>query len=119
MVSGNSASQALELREAGSELARLSEGIRETVAGAGKATRTKGRNRNDHQERKPGWLGSSRWLRKPWIALKAKPDGAPDPMGDCDQRAVPRTQHQTQVSTSREEVTKIMEKEQLTASWKT
>lgn len=69
--------------------------------------------------RKAVWLGSSRWLRKPWIALKAKPDGAPDPMGDCDQMAIPRTQHQTQVSTSREEVTKIMEKEQLTASWKT
>lgn len=119
MLSGNAASQAWELREAGSELGRLSEGSREICSWGWKATRTKGRNRNDHQERKAVWLGSSRWLRKPWVALKAKPDGAPDPMGDCDQMAVPRTQHQTQVSTSREEVTKIMEKEQLTASWKT
>lgn len=86
------------------------------------ATRAKGRNRNDHQERKAVWLGSSRCLRKHWMVLKAKPDGAPDPIGDREtairwQFQEHSTKHR--VSTSREEVTKIMEKEQLTASWKT
>lgn len=54
------------LQEAGSELGLSLRAAREIMYQAAEATRgTKGRNRDDHQERKAVWLGSSRCLRKP------------------------------------------------------
>lgn len=91
--------------------------------GQGGYKRTKGRKRDDHQERKAVWPGSSGCLKKPWMpAPKAKPDRAPYPVGD-DGKIVIRRQFQEcrtkqSVSTGREEVIENMEKEQLKALWK-
>lgn len=107
------------LREAGSELGPSLRGQQgDHVAEDG--NKNKGKEQDGPSGEKSGQAGSSRCLRKPWMVLKPSQAVSLSPLGpqiqwrqgDSDQMAVPRTQHQQGGSH------KIMEKEQLTASWK-